>query len=63
MAETRFIVPEQPAPARARTRAEFEAGIEELFRTPGSEMEVPSVEALEEWGVDIEDEGGGIEEG
>ena len=52
---------EEQDPVRVETREEFDDAVTELFRT-GRPIEVPSVEALEEWGVDLEDEGGGIEE-
>ena len=48
-------------PVRVETREEFEEAIPELFET-GRPIEAPSAEALEQWGVDMEDEGGGIEE-
>lgn len=48
-------------PIRVETREEFDDAVSELFET-GRPIEAPSVEALEEWGVDMEDEGGGIEE-
>lgn len=51
---------EEQEPIRVSTREEFDAAVDELFAT-GRPIEVPSVEALEEWAVDLEDEGGGIE--
>ena len=39
------------------TRREFDDAFEELFET-GRPIEAPSVEALEEWGVDLEDDAG-----
>ena len=50
---------EEQEPIRVNTREEFEDALEELFET-GRPIEVPSVEALEAWGVDLEDEGGGM---
>lgn len=40
-------------PIRVNTRDEFDDTLEELFET-GRPIEAPSVEALEEWGVDLE---------
>ena len=51
---------EEQEPIPVSTREEFDDAVDELFAT-GRPIEVPSVEALEEWGVDLEDEGGGIE--
>lgn len=51
---------EEQEPIRVSTREEFDAAVDELFAT-GRPIEVPSVEALEKWAVDLEDEGGGIE--
>ena len=51
---------EEQVPIRVRTREEFDDALEELFET-GRPIEAPSVEALEAWAVDLEDEGGGIE--
>ena len=48
------------AAIRVGTREEFNDAVEELFET-GRPIEAPSVEALEAWAVDLEDEGGGIE--
>ena len=48
-------------PIRVSTREEFDDAVDELFET-GRPIEAPSVEALEAWAVDIEDEGGGIED-
>ena len=50
----------EPEPTRVSTREEFDDAVDELFET-GRPIEAPSVEALEEWAVDLEDEGGGIE--
>lgn len=52
---------QEPTPTRVSTREEFDDAVGELFET-GRPIEAPSVEALEEWGVDLEDEGGGIED-
>ena len=49
------------APIRVTTREQFDEAVEELFRT-GRPIEAPSLEDLAAWDVDIEDEGGGIEE-
>ena len=49
---------EEQEPIRVNTREEFDDALDELFET-GRPIEAPSVEALEEWGVDLEDEGGG----
>ena len=57
MAENRN---EEQEPIRVSTREEFDDALEELFGT-GRPIEAPSVEALEAWAVDLEDEGGGIE--
>ena len=57
MAETRNGERE---PVRVSTREEFDDAVDELFAS-GRPIEAPSVEALVEWGVDLEDEGGGIE--
>ena len=57
MAETRN---EEQEPVRVSTREEFDDAVDELFET-GRPIEAPSVEALEAWAVDLEDEGGGIE--
>ena len=48
-------------PTAVTTREEFDAAAGELMRT-GRPIEAPSVEALEAWSVDLEDEGGAIEE-
>ena len=48
-------------PVRVENRDEFEEAIPGLF-DGGPPIEAPSVEALEQWGVDLEDEGGGIED-
>ncbi len=47
-------------PTRVETQGEFDAAADELMRT-GRPIEAPSAEALEAWGVDREDEGGGVE--
>ena len=52
---------DEQEPVRVETREEFDDAVTELFRT-GRPIEAPSVEVLEAWGVDLEDEGGGIEE-
>ena len=52
MAETKND--EEQEPIRVNTREEFEDALDELFET-GRPIEAPSVEALEEWGVDVED--------
>ena len=51
---------EGQAPVRVRTQDEFDAAAAELMRG-GRPIEAPSVEALEAWGVDLEDEGGAVE--
>ena len=51
---------EEQKPIRVSTREEFDDAVGELFET-GRPIEAPSVEALEAWAVDLEDEGGGIE--
>ena len=45
---------------RVESREEFDEAVEELFRT-GRPIEVPSLEKLAGWDVDLEDEEGGIE--
>ena len=50
---------EEQEPIRVNTREEFDDALDELFET-GRPIEAPSVEALEEWGVDLEDEGGAV---
>ena len=52
---------EEQEPVRVEDREEFEDALPGLF-DGGPPIEAPSVEALEEWGVDLEDEGGGIED-
>lgn len=52
---------DEQEPIRVETREEFDDAVTELFNG-GPPIEAPSVETLEEWGVDLEDEGGGIEE-
>lgn len=39
-------------PIRVNTRDEFDDTLEELFET-GRPLEAPSVEVLEEWGVEV----------
>lgn len=48
---------EEQEPIRVNTREEFDAALDELFAT-GRPIEAPSLEALEEWGVDLEDKDG-----
>ena len=48
---------EEQEPIRVNTREEFDDALEELFET-GRPIEAPSVEVLEEWGVDLEDANG-----
>ena len=50
----------EPAAIRVATREEFDAAVGELFRS-GRPIEVPSLEALAGWDVDLEDDEGGIE--
>ena len=52
---------EEQEPIRVSTREEFDDALEELFET-ARPIEAPSVEALEAWAVDLEDEGGSIED-
>jgi len=52
---------DEQEPVRVETREEFDDAVTELFNG-GPPIEAPSVEVLEEWGVDLEDEGGGIED-
>ena len=52
---------EKQAPIPVGNRDEFEDALPGLF-DGGPPLEAPSAEALEQWGVDLEDEGGGIEE-
>ncbi|MXY79511.1 MAG: hypothetical protein F4213_07920 [Boseongicola sp. SB0677_bin_26] len=52
---------DEQEPVRVETREEFDDAVAELFNG-GPPIEAPSAEALEQWGVDLEDEGGGIEE-
>ena len=47
-------------PIRVGTQDEFDAAAAELMRG-GRPIEAPAVEALEAWGVDLEDEGGAVE--
>ena len=51
---------EQREPVRVASREQFDAAVEELFRT-GRPIDAPSLEALAGWDVDLEDEAGGIE--
>ncbi len=48
-------------PVRVETREQFDEAVAELFRT-GRPIETPSLDALAGWDVDLEDEGGAIEE-
>ena len=50
--------PSAATPVQVGTRKEFEAALPGLFG--GGAVEAPSLEALEAWGVDIEDEEGAI---
>lgn len=52
---------QEPSPIRVATREQFDDAVRELFRT-GQPIEAPSLEMLAAWDVDLEDEGGGIEE-
>ena len=52
---------DEQEPVRVETREEFDDAVTELFNG-GPPIEAPSVGALEQWGVDLEDEGGGIED-
>lgn len=52
---------DEQEPVRVETREEFDEAVTELFNG-GPPIEAPSAEALEQWGVDLEDEGGGIED-
>ena len=49
----------EPAPIRVATREEFDAAVGELFRT-GRPIKAPSLKALDDWDVDLEDDEGGI---
>ena len=51
---------EERAPVRVETREQFDEAVGELFRT-GQPIEAPSLETLEAWDIDLEDEEGGIE--
>ena len=51
---------EEQEPVRVHTQEEFDAAAAEMMRG-GPPIEAPSVEALEAWSVDIEDEGGAME--
>ena len=48
-------------PVRVETREQFDEAVGELFRT-GQPIEAPSLKMLSVWGVDLEEEGGRIEE-
>ena len=52
---------DEQEPVRVETREEFDDAVTALFNG-GPPIEAPSVETLEAWGVDLEDEGGGIED-
>ena len=52
---------EERAPVRVATREQFDEAVRELFRT-GQPIEAPSLDMLAAWDVDLEDEGGAIEE-
>ena len=49
----------EPSPVRVATREQFDEAVGELFRT-GQPIEAPSLEMLDAWDVDLEDEEGGI---
>ena len=51
----------QQEPVRVESREQFDEAVGELFRTRRP-IEAPSLEALADWDVDLEDEEGGIEE-
>ena len=51
---------DEQEPIRVETQEEFDAAAAEALRG-GRPIEAPSVEALESWGVDLEDEGGAVE--
>ena len=51
---------QEQAPVRAATREQFDEAVAGLFRT-GQPIEAPSLEMLDAWDVDREDEAGGIE--
>ena len=51
----------EPSPVRVATREQFDEAVGELFRT-GQPIEAPSLEMLDAWDVDLEDEEGGIKE-
>ena len=51
---------QERAPVRVATREQFDEAVAELFRT-GQPIEAPSLEMLDAWDVDLEDEAGGIE--
>ena len=48
-------------PVRVESREQFDEAVDELFRT-GRPIEAPSLDALADWDVDLEDEEGAIEE-
>ena len=50
----------EPAAIRVATREEFDEAVGELFRS-GRPIEAPSLKALADWDVDLEDDEGGIE--
>lgn len=52
---------EPQEPIRVESREQFDEAVEELFRT-GRSIEVPSLEKLAAWDVDLEDDEGAIEE-
>ncbi len=52
---------QQQEPVRVEDREQFDEAVGELFRT-GRPIEAPSLDALDDWGVDLEDEEGAIEE-
>ena len=52
---------QQQEPVRVDDREQFDEAVGELFRT-GRPIEAPSLKALDDWGFDLEDEEGGIEE-
>ena len=51
---------QERVPVRVATREQFDEAVGELFRT-GQPIEAPSLEALADWDVDLEDEAEGIE--
>ena len=48
-------------PVRVESREQFDEAVDELFRT-GRPIEAPSLDALADWDVDLEDEDGAIKE-